>query len=431
MYIDKKSIIAMSILAILGLSTLFFSLTIGYYTYQVDTFSGETNIVGTVYDSSGMPLEGVKVESEGVMNHSDENGFWKLDGVRAGKINVDLYLPGFIRCRYNWIAYPMDWIEKGIINKSYNDLSEGEDIILYRETYWEEYDGKDEITLELRIWLNRSTVKRLGNLSISNETGEWNEISLSEGENMYSVLGGGAFSLKSSLVPGEINGFNSVNGSVNVTDEIIQLLEKGGTILPDEGKLTIGFGNDLNETGDVEVSCFEINLRSYFNKTISSNELEDNYTLDLIAGSYNVTITGESFIDRGFSRVNINEGKSECIEVNITKAQVDILYDGLSVRANYGLMVYYFVLSMFLLYGIYLARKGTSWLGFVLLCFISFLSRGIPTIGPININILFATVLVIVAFMMRADFLMRYREKINAYGWKKEEKETIGNENNK
>ena len=421
----------MLILAFLGLSTMAFSLTIGYYTYQIDTFSGETSIVGTVIDSSGMPLEGVKVESDGIINNSDENGFWKLVGVKEGKINVDFYLPGYIKSRYNWIAYPMSWIKNETLNGSSNDLSDGEEIILYRETDWEDIDVIDDVCFDIHIWLNLSNVNALGNLSISNETGEWNGESISEGENTYRIKGGGAFSIRSFLVPGVIHGFNTVNDSLNLTDEIIKLIAAEGKVLPGEGKLTIGFGDDLNETEAVVISCYDINLGSYFNRTIPSDEIGNNLTLDLTAGSYNVSISGESFIDRGFSRIDINEGIYEYIEVNITKAQVNIFLEELSVRANYMVMVYYIVLSMFLLYGIYIAGKGTSWMGFVLLSFISFLSRGIPTIGPINFNIILATVLVMVAFIMRSDFLTRYRNKINAYDRNRAAKEGIGNENNK
>ncbi|MCK5774103.1 MAG: carboxypeptidase regulatory-like domain-containing protein [Thermoplasmata archaeon] len=421
----------MSILALLGLSTTLFSLTIGYYTYQVDNFSGETDIVGTIYDSSGIPLEGVRVESDGVMDRSDVNGFWKIVGVKEGKIDVDFYQPGFIKSRYNWIAYPLDWIKKDDLNGSSNDLSQEEEIILYREINWEEYNETVDINFEIKIWLNHSTLESLGDLSISNETEEWNVVSLSEGQNTFQIVGGGAFSIRSSLVIGTIHWYNSAQPSINLTNEIINFVGSEEVILPDEGNLTIEFTSGLNDNETVSISCYDINLGSYINRSFTFDEMGNNYTLNLPGGSYNVSITGESFIDMGFSRVNINEGLHEHIEVNITMAQTDVLYDGLSITGNYMITIYYLVLSMFLLYGIYLARKGTSWMGFVLLSFISFLSRGIPVVGPMNFNILLATVLVIVAFMMRSDFLIRYREKINAYDRDQADKDNNSNENNK
>jgi hypothetical protein len=153
-----------TILVICAVLCILFGAELILITSEISSFSGSTDIVGKVVDSGSEPLSNVSVRNRGISVFTDDLGIFDLKGVPQGKVEIELYLEGYVGLRIGLIAYPDEkrWIgDEG----APNDLRD-DPFVLYDEIEWENAIEADGSTLE-HIWnpssLNSSITVNLDN----------------------------------------------------------------------------------------------------------------------------------------------------------------------------------------------------------------------------------------------------------------------------
>jgi hypothetical protein len=407
----------MGLFFLLGLSTLIFGSVVLYKTYELDHLDGRTVIMGNVLDKMDRPIEGVRINCSDRQVFSDENGFWELKGVPQGYITIEFYKPGYVRYSLKWLAYPQDAfeeIEKSPNNISYSFTESGaDDIQLSREMEQIRHSDYKNGTLTLTIsqWMIQRT--NMTEIFVSNGSGPLESRTIDASPISIDVNGDGSYFVGFSEDGPRLNGFHPVGNEINISNGLFVLWNSN---MSDDHQIengTIDMVIDQNGIYDqVHLSLID-NISGEVVRS-SDHFDQDEISIDVQPGIYDIEITGESIRDRVFRGVVLNSSEYKMIQTTFVEG--DVIKDlELSLTGNYFIAAAYLGISLVLFYAALYMRKGGSWAVLLILAFVGFISQGFH-IYIFNINSLIAVVLMVVLFSIRSEYNRKRQRMISARG---------------
>jgi membrane protein implicated in regulation of membrane protease activity len=404
----KKLWIALVLFVLLSISSLVFGGYVAVRNYQLDTDNGTTKLTGLVEDSAGDPLSDVSLRSGDSQASTDENGIFLLEGVDVGIVIIDIYKPGYVPVELTWLAYPESDID-GDLDNSPNNISTERELVLLREIE-DRYpsdnpsNGTNELLIDPMTWhglVGTEIIYGNGSEGGSRHT-------ITNGSNNLDLAGDGTVKI-SVLGYNRTSIWKQVPGkSLNITWMVLSALGMEDIQYPDRTEFKFTF-EDFDEVASFEIEIVDPLGERYIIERSASDWMK-NGSIEVYPGRISVILTGSEVRDLNYMDVLVPEDGTGSLSIEISEAGTDKILEGMDLGWNYLLAGTYLVFSLVFVLGVYLVMKGKRWTLPFAIALLGFLVRGL-FIGPLNLNIVFATVIVIILFTSRDEFAKRESKK--------------------
>jgi len=397
--------VAVVMFILLAISTSFLGGYIAYRNYQLDTSGEISDICGYVIDEEGRPVRGVMVGLDEKTTFTNESGRFLMEEVNVGIITIEFYKAGYVPVEATRLVYPKEDID-GKLEDSVNNISSGEDIILYEEMVVAPYGNSAVKNGSLTINVNTFGFDSLAGrmIGIGNGTGQMTNHTIENGSNSYEIRGNGTIALAAGSME-NISIWHFIPGKeLNITPWVASLFGIARGFEPPTGRMDIM----LELPDDVEDLSLGVLDPLYGFIEVSMDGLSEGQALylNVTSGIVSIVITGRDVLDITYSDIVVEDGTSVQIELELEKATVSRLQEGLTLGWNYLLAGTYLLVGAAFALGAYLTRRGSKWTFPLIIAFLGFLVRGIY-LGPLNLNLILATSIVLILFFSREDFERR------------------------